>query len=205
MGSKKRPFYRIVAADSRMPRDGRFIETLGYYNPVTEPAEVRVDEEGVFKWLERGAVPTTSAASLLRRYGHLQKWELMKQGVTGDDLANRVEAIKTQRDKTAAKREAEKEPSKKALEKAKVAKDAEATEVEEAKAAPADADAAAEAPKEEAAAEAPKEEAAAEAPKEEAAAEAPKEEAAAEAPKEEAAAEAPAEDAGGAAEEEKSE
>ncbi len=51
MGSKKRPFYRLVAADSRKPRDGRFLETLGYYNPVSTPAEVRVDEENRFRWI----------------------------------------------------------------------------------------------------------------------------------------------------------
>ena len=95
MGTKKRPFYRLIAADSRKPRDGRFIETLGYYNPITQPAEVKVDEALVFKWFERGAVITTTAASLLRREGYLQKWELMQQGVTGDLLETRVELIRS--------------------------------------------------------------------------------------------------------------
>ena len=94
MGSKKRPFYRLIAADSRKPRDGRFIETLGFYNPISQPAEVKVDEALVFKWFERGAIITTTAASLLRREGYLQKWELMKQGVTGDLLETRMESIR---------------------------------------------------------------------------------------------------------------
>ena len=109
MGSKKRPFYRLIAADSRMPRDGRFIETLGYYDPIPTPAEVRVNEESVFKWFDRGAIPTTSARSILRQLGYLQKWKLMKQGVTGEELAARVEAIIIQQQKAAAKRESVKQ------------------------------------------------------------------------------------------------
>lgn len=58
MGSKKKPFYRIVAADSRSPRDGRFIEVVGTYNPIMEPAEVKIDEELANKWLDNGAQPT---------------------------------------------------------------------------------------------------------------------------------------------------
>jgi small subunit ribosomal protein S16 len=109
MGSKKRPFYRLIAADSRKPRDGRFIETLGYYDPIPTPAEVRVNEESVFKWLERGAIPTTSARSLLRQLGYIQKWQLMKQGVTGEELAARSEAIVAQQQKASAKRESAKQ------------------------------------------------------------------------------------------------
>jgi small subunit ribosomal protein S16 len=105
MGSKKRPFYRLIAADARMPRDGRFIETLGYYDPIPTPAEVRVNEESVFKWFDRGAIPTTSARSLLRQLGCIQKWRLMKQGVTGEELAARVEAIVAQQQKAAEQRE----------------------------------------------------------------------------------------------------
>lgn len=145
MGSKKRPFYRIVATDSRMPRDGRFIETLGYYNPVTEPAELKVDEAGIFKWLERGAVPSVSTASLLRQEGYLQKWELMKQGVTGDELENRVQAIKAHREKTNERREEAKKglPSKKATEKAVAEKEAAAAEAEKPAEKPAEAEKAA--------------------------------------------------------------
>ena len=58
MGAKKSPFYRIVAADSRSPRDGRFIEIIGYYNPLTNPVEVSIDEEKALKWLSTGAQPS---------------------------------------------------------------------------------------------------------------------------------------------------
>ena len=80
MGRKKRPFYRIVAADSRSPRDGRFIETLGTYNPLTEPATVEVKEERIFYWLQNGAQPTQTVKNLLRRKGIWLKWDLMKHG-----------------------------------------------------------------------------------------------------------------------------
>ena len=69
MGAKKRPFYRIVAADSRSPRDGRFIETVGTYNPIMEPAEVKINEEVALKWLDRGAIPSDTVRSLLKNEG----------------------------------------------------------------------------------------------------------------------------------------
>lgn len=69
MGAKKRPSYRIVAADSRSPRDGRFIETIGLYDPLTEPATVRVDVERARHWLAVGAQPTETVRDLLRRSG----------------------------------------------------------------------------------------------------------------------------------------
>lgn len=67
MGRKKRPFYRIVAADSRSPRDGRNIEVLGYYNPMTEPADLRVDLERVDYWLGVGASPSDTVGHLIQR------------------------------------------------------------------------------------------------------------------------------------------
>lgn len=74
MGSKKKPFYRVVAADSRSPRDGRFIETVGTYNPITEPAEVRIDEELAMKWLRNGAIPTDTVRNLFKQQGILEKF-----------------------------------------------------------------------------------------------------------------------------------
>jgi len=68
-GRKKRPFYRVVAADSRAPRDGKFLDILGYYDPLKEPFEFKVDEEKVKKWLERGAEPTETVRALLKRIG----------------------------------------------------------------------------------------------------------------------------------------
>jgi small subunit ribosomal protein S16 len=71
MGAKKRPFYRVVVADARSPRDGRFIDTLGTYNPLTDPAEVRLDTTKVQLWLSRGAQPSTPVKRLLARAGLL--------------------------------------------------------------------------------------------------------------------------------------
>ena len=67
MGQKKAPFYRVVVADSRYPRDGRFIEEIGYYNPITEPAEIKIDAEKAKKWIANGAQPTDTVKSLLKR------------------------------------------------------------------------------------------------------------------------------------------
>jgi small subunit ribosomal protein S16 len=67
MGAKKAPFYRIVVADSRYPRDGRFIEQLGTYNPLTEPAEIKVDAERTQAWIKTGAQPTDTVKRLLKQ------------------------------------------------------------------------------------------------------------------------------------------
>ena len=69
MGAKKNPFYRIVVADSRYPRDGRFIEEIGYYNPLTNPADIKIDAEKAKAWLEKGALPTETAKSVLKKAG----------------------------------------------------------------------------------------------------------------------------------------
>ncbi len=69
MGAKKAPFYRIIVADARSPRDGRFIEEVGYYNPMTNPAEIKVDAEKVEKWLNNGAQPTETVKAILAKNG----------------------------------------------------------------------------------------------------------------------------------------
>ncbi|WP_422485159.1 30S ribosomal protein S16 [Gudongella sp. DL1XJH-153] len=69
MGAKKTPFYRIVVSDSRSPRDGRFIEELGYYNPLTEPKTVKIDNEKAVKWLKNGAKPTETVERLFKNSG----------------------------------------------------------------------------------------------------------------------------------------
>ena len=79
MGSKQKPFYRIVAADARSPRDGRFIETVGTYNPVRKPAEVNVDEEKALKWLNNGAIPTDTVRSILSKEGIMSKYAEQKK------------------------------------------------------------------------------------------------------------------------------
>ena len=69
MGAKKAPFYRIVVADSRYPRDGRFIEEIGYYNPMEEPSVVKVDPEKAKAWMEKGAQPTDTVNALFKKHG----------------------------------------------------------------------------------------------------------------------------------------
>ena len=69
MGMRKEPFYRVVVTDSRNPRDGRFIEEIGYYNPVIDPAVIKFDEEKTKKWLSTGAQPTDTVRGLLKKSG----------------------------------------------------------------------------------------------------------------------------------------
>ena len=71
MGAKKSPFYRIVVADSRYPRDGRFIEEIGYYNPMENPSVVKIDEEKAKQWIQNGAQPTDTVRSLFKKNGVL--------------------------------------------------------------------------------------------------------------------------------------
>ena len=80
MGSKRKPFYRIVVADSRMPRDGRFIEEVGYYNPLTNPDEVKLEEDKIFEWLEKGAQPSGTVRSLLSKAGLMTRYHDAKYG-----------------------------------------------------------------------------------------------------------------------------
>ncbi|TCS93122.1 30S ribosomal protein S16 [Hazenella coriacea] len=72
MGAKKSPFYRVVVADARAPRDGRFIEEIGYYNPLTQPAQVKIDADKAMKWLATGAQPSDTVRNLFRREGILK-------------------------------------------------------------------------------------------------------------------------------------
>ena len=69
IGAKKKPFYRVVVADSRYPRDGRFIEEIGYYNPLEDPAVLKIDAEKAKKWIENGAQPTDTVKALLKKAG----------------------------------------------------------------------------------------------------------------------------------------
>lgn len=72
MGAKKAPFYRVVVADSRYPRDGRFIEEIGYYNPTTDPATVKIDAEAAKKWIGNGAQPTDTVRAILKKQGVIE-------------------------------------------------------------------------------------------------------------------------------------
>ncbi|MDD2392015.1 MAG: 30S ribosomal protein S16 [Bacilli bacterium] len=79
MGAKKRPFFRIVAADSRSPRDGKFIEIIGTYNPIEEPASIQVDEEKALNWLSKGAIPTDTVKDLFKSQGIMEKFHNSKR------------------------------------------------------------------------------------------------------------------------------
>lgn len=80
MGAKKSPFYRIVVADARSPRDGRQIETIGTYNPLTEPATLEINEELALKWLKDGAKPSDTVRNLFSKKGILEKFHNEKYG-----------------------------------------------------------------------------------------------------------------------------
>ena len=80
MGAKKAPFYRVIVADSRSPRDGRFIDTIGTYNPLTTQAEIKLNEESAIKWLNNGAIPTDTVKNLFSKAGIMEKYHNLKQG-----------------------------------------------------------------------------------------------------------------------------
>ena len=103
MGAKKRPFYRIVAADSRSPRDGRFIETVGTYNPIMQPAELTINEEVALKWLSVGAIPTDTVRALLSSKGIMKKFHESKMGKAETKEAKPAKKATTTKKTTAKK------------------------------------------------------------------------------------------------------
>lgn len=138
MGKKKRPFYRIVAADSRASRDGRFIEMVGTYDPVATPHKVEYKEDRVFYWLSNGAQPTDTVKSLLRGKGLWLKWTLVKQGADESKIASELaawEKSQVEKEQRLAEKEAQeaKEKQKKKEAEAKEAEAAAAAEAEAAK------------------------------------------------------------------------
>ncbi|GAP02728.1 30S ribosomal protein S16 [Fructobacillus pseudoficulneus] len=114
MGAKKRPFYRVVIADSRSPRDGRFIETVGTYNPIAVPAEVKLDEAKILAWLANGAQPSDTARNLLSKAGIMAKYAEQKAAAAAEKPAK---AKKPAAKKAAAKPAAKKEEAAAASEK----------------------------------------------------------------------------------------
>ena len=84
MGAKKTPFYRVVVADSRSPRDGRFIDSIGTYDSTKQPAIVKIDEEKAIEWLGKGAQPTDTVKSLLSKEGIMSKWNELKNAKKGE-------------------------------------------------------------------------------------------------------------------------
>lgn len=94
LGKKKQPFYRIVAADSRSPRDGKFIEVIGTYNPRFNPPEVVIKEVKALKWLKNGAQPTDTVRSLFKREGILLKYNLLRKKVEPEKIEEIVQEFK---------------------------------------------------------------------------------------------------------------
>ncbi len=120
VGAKKQPSYRVVVADSRAPRDGRFIEIIGSYNPRTEPETVEIKEERALYWLNVGAQPSEAVARLLKQKGTMARFERLKQGESLEALAAEAEeeaqeqapiSPKTRRDSTTPAAEEPEEPA----------------------------------------------------------------------------------------------
>lgn len=97
VGGKKQPSYRIVASDKESPRDGRFLEILGSYNPRTEPATIQFDEERVYHWLRNGAQPSDSVQALFRATGLLDRFERLKKGEPVETLLAEAQAAEGSR------------------------------------------------------------------------------------------------------------
>ena len=153
-GRKKLPIYKIVAADSRYPRDGRFIEALGNYEPLQKPALIEIDEERALYWLQVGALPTDTARSILSESGLMLRLHLLRKGKSEAEIADEMEKWRQAKDARRAKtlskkqiraqRKAEADAKAKAEEEAKAKAEAEAKAKAEAEAkAKADAEAAA--------------------------------------------------------------
>lgn len=120
VGKKQQAIYKIVVADSRASRNGKFLEAIGHYNPNLHPVVITVKEERLFAWLKRGAQPTDTTRSLLQRSGHWLKWGLKKKGADDATIADAVEKwTLLQADKT--RRESEKKLRRKAAKKKKAA------------------------------------------------------------------------------------
>ncbi len=99
MGRKQAPFYRLVVCDSRTRRDGSYIESLGYYNPMPDAFQLEVDHGRAIDWLVKGAQPTDTAKSLLRTEGVLHRWHLMKSGSAAAEIDAQVEEFRVRRAK----------------------------------------------------------------------------------------------------------
>ena len=105
IGLKGQPSYRIVAADKESPRDGRFLEILGFYNPRTEPATLTVKEDRVFHWMKNGAKPTESVEQIFKTAGTLERWERFKKGEDTETLMKEAEEAEAGRNMSAKTRQ----------------------------------------------------------------------------------------------------
>lgn len=97
VGAKKQPSYRIVAADKESPRDGRFIEILGHYNPRTEPATIHMKEDRIYDWMSKGAQPSDSVVQLFKTTGLIERYERFKQGEDLETLMEEAQAAEVER------------------------------------------------------------------------------------------------------------
>ena len=120
MGKKKQPIYKVVAADSRAPRDGKFLESIGLYNPLTNPHTLDINEERAMYWLNVGAQPTDTVKSLLSQKGIILKRELLRRGVTDDKMSAELENWEKMREAKSSTAAVKKKKSKKAAAKEEV-------------------------------------------------------------------------------------
>ena len=153
MGKKKQPFYRIVAMDSRAARDARYLENLGTYDPLKDPAEIKVNEERALYWLGQGAIPSSTVRSFLRRKGILLKWHLLKLGADDAAISEEIQKWENQQTERQKRREALSEQATREAKKLKAKEAKELAEAEAKEAAEAEAKAKAKAKAKEAVAE----------------------------------------------------
>jgi small subunit ribosomal protein S16 len=97
IGLKGQPTYRVVAADKESPRDGRFLEILGVYNPRTQPATIHLKEDRVYDWMKNGALPSESVAQIFKSAGVLERWERFKKGESVETLLKEAEEAEAKR------------------------------------------------------------------------------------------------------------
>jgi len=129
MGKKKQPIYKIVVADARSPRDGKFLEALGLYNPLTNPHTVDVKEERILYWLSKGAQPTNTVKSLLREKGIILKNDLIKRGLDEEKIESELAEWQKLKEASVTSKAKKKKTSRKAKAKAEESKDSVAAEV----------------------------------------------------------------------------
>ncbi len=144
MGKKKRPFYRLVVLDSRARRDGAYLANLGYYNPFVEPHEVDLRADEIVEWLGKGAELSTTARSLLKREGVLYQFSLIKQGLSADEVARKMEEWRPAHEARLARTAADQETRKRQLAEAEQKRKDDAAKAAEAEAAAASAESAGE-------------------------------------------------------------
>ena len=139
MGKKRQPIYKLVAADARSPRDGKYIEAIGTYNPKTDPATIEIKEDRAMYWLDCGAQPTTTVKTIFSKQGILLKKELIKQGLSEEAISAKLEEWGKNQESQVEKKKAKAEKAKKEkadaekkrLEEENKAKEAEAAEAKD--------------------------------------------------------------------------